>query len=163
MLIYDDDALGFIAESIGCSMDEADKYRRAFKKSNSKLINEFYARLTTAKKEELRTLQLNELNKYSFCKGHSLAYGQMVWALAYHKVYNNKKFWEATVKHCNSSYRKWVHYREAVNSGLKIIPGKNPFRKFQKNMRIFRFFAIFRNFFSIQYYHLPRCTEKIGG
>ena len=123
MLIYDDDALGFIAESIGCSMDEADKYRRAFKKSNSKLINEFYARLTTSKKEELRTLQLNELNKYSFCKGHSLAYGQMVWALAYHKVYNNKKFWEATVKHCNSSYRKWVHKHEAQKAGV-FIPTK---------------------------------------
>ena len=123
MLIYDDDALGFIAESIGCSMDEADKYRRAFKKSNSKLINEFYARLTTAKKEELRTLQLNELNKYSFCKGHSLAYGQMVWALAYHKVYNNKKFWEATVKHCNSSYRKWGHKHEAQKAGV-FIPTK---------------------------------------
>ena len=123
MLIYDDDALGFIAESIGCSMDEADKYRRAFKKSNSKLINEFYTRLTTAKKEELRTLQLNELNKYSFCKGHSLAYGQMVWALAYHKVYNNKKFWEATVKHCNSSYRKWVHKHEAQKAGV-FIPTK---------------------------------------
>ena len=123
MLIYDDDALGFIAESIGCSMDEADKYRRAFKKSNSKLINEFYTRITTAKKEELRTLQLNELNKYSFCKGHSLAYGQMVWALAYHKVYNNKKFWEATVKHCNSSYRKWVHKHEAQKAGV-FIPTK---------------------------------------
>lgn len=124
MLIYDDDALGFIAESVGCTMDEADRYRRAFKKQNSDLTAKFFRKLSEAKRDELRTRQLNDLNKYSFCKGHSLAYGQLVWALAYHKAYNTKKFWEATLRHCNSSYRPWVHKHEAQRAGV-FVPSKH--------------------------------------
>ena len=122
--IYDDDALGFISETIGCTLDEADKYRRAFKKQDGRLMSVFFNRLSSARKRELRVRQLNDLNKYSFCKGHSLAYGQLVWALAYHKVYNTKKFWHATVKHCNSSYRPWVHKHEAQRAGV-FMPSKH--------------------------------------
>ena len=113
MMIYDDDSIYFIAESLGISMDEADGYRRAFKKRDETTIGRFYRLLNRSRWKELQVRQLNDLNKYSFCKGHALAYGQLVWALAYHKVYNPKKFWMATLKHCNSSYRKWVHFREA--------------------------------------------------
>ena len=120
MLIYDDDALGFISETIGCSLDEADKYRRGFKKQDGRLMSIFFNRLSYARKHELRIRQLNDLNKYSFCKGHSLAYGQLVWALAYHKVHNPKRFWQATTKHCHSSYRPWVHRYEAQRAGVFI-------------------------------------------
>ena len=44
----------------------------------------------------------------------------MVWALAYNKARDKKTFWKATLKHCNSSYRKWVHMREAVMSGIDM-------------------------------------------
>ena len=123
MIIYDDDALGFIAEKIDCSLEEADKYRRAFKKGKEKLIGEFYERLGSNSTKELQVRQLNELNKYSFCKGHSLAYGQLVWALAYHKKYNPKRFWEATLKHVHSSYRPWVHKHEAQRAGV-FVPNR---------------------------------------
>ena len=120
MMIYDDDSIYFIAESLGISMDEADSYRRGFKKRDESTINKFYRLLSRRRWKELRVRQLNDLNKYSFCKGHALAYGQLVWALAYHKCYNPEKFWSATLKHCNSSYRKWVHKREAQHVGLFI-------------------------------------------
>lgn len=67
--------------------------------------------------------ELKHLRKYSFSKGHSIAYGQMVWALAYHKARTPKEFWEATLKHNQSSYRRWVHKREAINNGVEL---KNP-------------------------------------
>lgn len=124
MTIYDDDSIFFIAESIGCSMDEADAYRRAFKKGNQEVIQNFYKKLKPHRHKEMRVKQLNDLDKYSFCKGHSLAYGQLVWALAYHKVYNPKKFWESTIKHINSSYRPWVHRRAAQNAGA-FLPTKH--------------------------------------
>ena len=53
-----------------------------------------------------------------------MAYGQLVWALAYHKAYNPRKFWEATILHCNSSYRPWVHKHEAQRAGV-LLKSKN--------------------------------------
>ena len=64
--------------------------------------------------------ELTHLRKYSFAKGHSIAYGQMVWALAYHKARRPKEFWESTLRHNQSSYKKWVHKREAINNGVWI-------------------------------------------
>lgn len=122
--IYDDDSIFFISEAIGCSMTEADSYRRAFKKGDQELIQKFYKKLKPRRHKEMRVKQLNDLNKYSFCKGHSLAYGQLVWALAYHKAYNPRKFWESTIKHINSSYRPWVHKRAAQNAGA-FVPTKH--------------------------------------
>ena len=71
-------------------------------------------------KDESIWKELTHLRKYSFAKGHSLAYGQMVWALAYHKARRPKEFWEATLKHNQSSYKKWVHRREALDNGVWI-------------------------------------------
>tara|TARA_Y100000816_G_C26091772_1_gene577084 strand:+ start:315 stop:2018 length:1704 start_codon:yes stop_codon:yes gene_type:complete len=124
MMIYDDDSIYFIAESLGITMDKADGFRRAFKKRDEYKISEFFRLLNKRRWKELKVRQLNDLNKYSFCKGHALAYGQLVWALAYHKCYNPNKFWKATLKHCNSSYKKWVHKREAQLNGV-FLKNKN--------------------------------------
>ena len=40
---------------------------------------------------------LNQLNKYSFCKGHLRAYGQMVWN-DYNKAVDEKHFGESTTE-----------------------------------------------------------------
>ncbi len=122
MMIYDDDSIAYIAETVGCTLGEADKYRRAFKKGNKRLIDKF-VKSFKKRNEGDPLIQLNELHKYSYCKGHAIAYGQMVWALAYHKHYNTKKFWAATTKHCHSGYRKWVHKAEAQSHGV-FIPNK---------------------------------------
>ena len=77
---------------------------------------------------KIQTLDdLNQLALYSFCKSHALSYGQLVWALAYEKVYNTHQFWVATLNHCHSMYRKWVHYREAKCSGLELTYGSPPY------------------------------------
>ena len=31
-----------------------------------------------------------------------------------------KQFWKATLNHCQSSYRKWVHYYEAKSVGVDV-------------------------------------------
>jgi DNA polymerase III alpha subunit len=119
MMIYDDDSIAYIAETIGCSLGEADKYRRAFKKGKQRMITKFLQKFKQRNTGE-PMIQLNELHKYSYCKGHAIAYGQLVWALAYHKHYTPKKFWAATIKHCRSSYRRWVHKIEAQRVGVSI-------------------------------------------
>ena len=114
--VYDEDALTFISTTLECSLSEADRYRRGFKNLDKKIMEEFKSKIN----DESIYKELTHLRKYSFAKGHSIAYGQMVWALAYHKARKPKEFWESTLKHCNSSYKKWVHMREALNNGVWI-------------------------------------------
>ena len=70
--------------------------------------------------------QLEQLMYYSFCKSHAYSYAKMVWALAYNKFYYPKEFWLSTLNNCNTSFRKWVHYREAKKAGIKLSIGKKP-------------------------------------
>ena len=119
-IVYDEDSINYISKLIGCDNSKADKYRRAFANQREGLMNEFISKIKHLDDKEKIIDNLNQLNKYSFCKGHALAYGQMVWALAYNKARDRQTFWKATLKHCNSSYRKWVHMREAVMSGIDM-------------------------------------------
>jgi len=118
--IYDEDALTFISSAVGCSLSQADKYRRGFANLNKKIIDEFKSKVTN--QDIIK--ELSHLKKYSFTKGHSIAYGQLVWALAYHKARNPKRFWESTLKHCHSSYKPWVHKREAIQNEVLIKNSK---------------------------------------
>ena len=78
--------------------------------------------------------ELKHSPKYSYCRGHALSYGQLVWALAYWKARNPQEFWKATIKHCHSSYRKWVHKRQALLNGVYFRNKINgsPQRQFEK-------------------------------
>ena len=131
-IIFDDDATLYIQKLLNCSDSVADNYRKAFSKNKKFKKIEFMSRLkkTNIDSEKYKNIidRLEQLEYYSFCKSHAYSYAQLVFALAYHKAHNPKKFWHATLNNCNSSYRKWVHFREAVKSGLRIIPGKKPFR-----------------------------------
>ena len=50
---------------------------------------------------------------------HSISYAQLVLGLAYQK-FIKKKFWLSTLNHCNSSYKKWVHFNEAKCAGWDL-------------------------------------------
>ena len=130
-IIFDDDATLFIQKLLKCTDSVADNYRRAFSKNKKYKKIEFINKLKRMKfdeeKQEGIIKRLEQLEFYSFCKSHAFSYAQLVFALAYHKAHNPKKFWHSTINNCNSSYRRWVHFREAINSGLKILPGKKPF------------------------------------
>ena len=119
-IIYDEDSIHYIAESIGCDYAQADRYRRGFSKGNAAIIAEFASQLKENQQQGKVINDLHQLRKYSFCKGHALAYGQMVWAQAYHKAHNPKLFWKAVLKHSHSGYRRWVHKREAIAHGLSV-------------------------------------------
>ena len=119
-IITDEDAIEYISDSIGCSMDFADRYRRGWSKQDPQVINEFMGRLRRKQGGTEQANILKELKhspKYSYCRGHALSYGQLVWALAYWKAREPQRFWNATLKHCNSSYRKWVHPRTSLLNG----------------------------------------------
>lgn len=66
--------------------------------------------------------KLSALRSYGFCRGHSLALGHLVWALAYCKAHFPEKFWLATLNYSNTEWRSWVHYRSAMLEGGLCIP-----------------------------------------
>ena len=131
-VIYDDDAIHCIAHLLGCNESDADIYRKAFGKGKLMKMNEFKYRL--AKKhpeydEEKRQLiydQLCNLQAYSFCKSHAISYAKLVYALAYCRAHNPVNFWVSALNNCHSSYRKWVHFREAAAVGIKLSRGYAP-------------------------------------
>lgn len=130
-ILFDDDAIERIETIMGCDAATADRWRKVFAKQKDDDINRFKIKLHLKKYSTNyinQTLDdLNQLALYSFCKSHALSYGQLVWALAYEKVYNTHQFWVATLNHCHSMYRKWVHYREAKCSGLELTYGLPPY------------------------------------
>ena len=53
---------------------------------------------------------------------HAFSYAELIYKLALIKYYNPKEFWISTLKHNETSYKKWVHYYEArlKNVDLRI-------------------------------------------
>lgn len=125
-VIYDDDAIEYISRILKISLSEADIYRKAFAKNKWKLKGEFKNRLRIAQvkmtEEDIQFIceKLESLQSYSFCKSHAYSYAYLLFALAYQKLTNPHDFWKATLKNCNTSYRKWTHYRAAVCAGVNV-------------------------------------------
>ena len=131
-LIYDDDAIQWISRWISCGEAVADKYRKAFAKGKRAKQLEFAAKLRrlhpewTEKQHSWVLSQLAQLQEYSFCKSHAYSYAQLVYVLAYWKLTNPCRFWWATLTHCQSSYKRWVHIREGIRAGLRGGGGRGP-------------------------------------
>lgn len=130
-IIFDDDAIAIVKAALGCESAEADKWRKVFAKGNPAgrvqfrqcLIQKGHSRAV----QEYLMSELDYLALYSFCKSHAVSYAQLVWALAYEKAHNPHRFWLAALNHCHSQYRKWVYYREAKCSGLRLPRDPPPY------------------------------------
>lgn len=125
--VYDDDAINFISMAFGCGEEMADYYRRGLIKGDPIIKAEFMESLGKISAGARRTLTtaLKNMKSYSFCKSHAYSYAQLIWKLGYMKVYRPAEFWAAALKHCHSSYRRWVLMYEAYLAGVdlnKIYP-----------------------------------------
>ena len=50
---------------------------------------------------------------------HAVNPGRLIWVPSiFQKVHNPQKFWEACLKHCEGSYRRWVYNTEAQRVGV---------------------------------------------
>jgi DNA polymerase III alpha subunit len=121
-IVFDDDAIYYIKDLLKCDEDTADSIRRLYSKDDKIKIGQFELDLFDSNPDldidEISTKLVN-LRKYSFCKSHALSYAYLVWALAYQKAHNPKKFWKSTITNCSSMYREWVGKREAILTGVK--------------------------------------------
>jgi hypothetical protein len=130
-ILFDDDAIVLIKLALECDDAAADKWRKVFSKQNPKgrveFRKELYAKGIPTATQNAMMDDLDQLALYSFCKSHAISYAQLVWALAYQKAHNPHLFWIASLNHCHSEYRKWVHWREARCSGLLLTREKGPY------------------------------------
>lgn len=121
-IIFDDDAIDFIARDFKLTDAEADKYRRGFTKGSREIINEFKGLISHLPREKQKEImqKFANLSRYGFCKAHAFSYAQLIWQLSYMKANYPYDFWKATLNNCESSYRKWVHLYEAKLAGVDI-------------------------------------------
>jgi len=124
-IVYEDDAIDRISEVLGIDKYEADKYRRAFAKKNEEKILEFTTRLGNHPRKNSIIEMLQGLSGFGLCRAHAINLGRLIWALAYQKAHNKKKFWEACLKHCHGSYRRWVYRIEAKRVGIDVVTPSN--------------------------------------
>lgn len=122
-IIFDDDAIDIIAKDFNLTDAEADKYRRGFTKGSKEIIDQFRNIVSYLPKNEQKLImkKFSNLSRYGFCKSHALSYAQLIYKLAYMKANDPKKFWEATLNNCVSSYKKWVHLYEAKLANVDIL------------------------------------------
>lgn len=122
-LVFEDDVLYSMVNKLQLTFDEADYYRKGFAGDKEDIKAEFSRRFR--ERSDLAELMesYSQFKYYSFCHSHALIYAHLVWALAYHKKHSSGKFWEATLNHCSSMYRPWVHACHALNSGLELDLG----------------------------------------
>ncbi len=129
-IVFDDDAILRIQSLLDCDESTADRWRKIFAKEKKDEIRKFYLKMSIKghSREICQTTidDLEMLSYYSFCKSHAISYAQLVWALAWHKVYNPHRFWIAVLNHNHSDYRKWVLWREAFLSGLTLTRESGP-------------------------------------
>ena len=116
-IVFEDDAILLISKLLDCNQYEADMWRRAFAKRNEEKIFEFMDLIGNHEHKEEVFYALTELSNFGLCRAHAINLGRLIWAIAYQKAHNPVKFWEATLKHCQGSYSRWVYHQEAKLAG----------------------------------------------
>jgi DNA polymerase III alpha subunit len=116
-IVFEDDAIMLISKLLDCNHYEADMWRRAFAKRNEEKIFEFMDLIGNHEHKEVVFYALTELSNFGLCRAHAINLGRLIWAIAYQKAHNPVKFWEATLKHCQGSYSRWVYHHEAKLAG----------------------------------------------
>lgn len=111
-LVYEDDVITAISKACKCPPDMADAIRRAIVKGKGQEV--VGPDGEPILKDPALRKRVEAFRAYAFCKSHGVAYGAVVWALAYHKARDPQRFWRSTLAHAHSMYRPWVHPHEAA-------------------------------------------------
>jgi hypothetical protein len=127
-LIFDEDAISLICKVLGADAFEADMYRRAFVKKNEEVMFEFLERVGDHAEREQILYLLSRMDGFGLCKAHAINLGRLIYAQAYEKTHNPKRFWLAVLQNACSMYRPWVHMEAAKRAGWCIQGNQRPWK-----------------------------------
>jgi DNA polymerase III alpha subunit len=121
--VYDDDVIEQIAQWLDTDFTDAESIRKGLAKGSGQAWASFRNCLSKKfKPKEVQAIidDCQFVQRYSFCKSHSLNYAYLCWALLWHKAHNNAEFWRAVLNHAQSLYQDWVYFREIIRAGYKV-------------------------------------------
>lgn len=127
-LVYDEDAIELICRVLNTGSYEADMYRRGFVKKNEEMMMEFLTRIGEHPQKEEILYLLSNMDGFGLCKAHSINLGRLIYAQAYEKTHNPRKFWLAVLENACSMYRPWVHMEAAKRAGWRIQGNRRPWK-----------------------------------
>lgn len=125
-LIFDEDAIHLICDVLGVSTFEADWYRRAFIKKNEEVMFQFLEQIGDHTQKAEVLYLLSRMDGFGLCKAHAVNLGRLIYAQAYERQHNPKRFWLAVLQNACSMYRPWVHMEGAKQAGWQIHGQKRP-------------------------------------
>jgi DNA polymerase-3 subunit alpha len=122
-LIFDDDWITTLSETLNIDYAEADKVRRRLAK-NDGTDSDIKKQLLT-KVSSSRLKQLMQIKNYGFCKAHAMNYAMLIYCQSYAKVYKTCEFFCAVLNTINGRiYDDWVYFFDALKNGMKIKANK---------------------------------------
>jgi DNA polymerase-3 subunit alpha len=130
VMLYEDDVMLTASAVTGCSLAQADRFRKAVQKcpddqARLALSREFLsacaARGASADYAKNLWVQMAKFNAYSFCRAHAASYAQLAYAGAYLKAHYPLEFWAACLNNNQSMYHARVYLEQAKRQGIRFL------------------------------------------
>jgi len=130
VMLYEDDVMLVAAAMLGCSLGEADRFRRAIQKCSTdqariELSREFLARCRVNGIEpdyaKSMWVQMAKYNAYSFCRAHAASYAVLAYGGAYLRTHYPLEFWTAALNNNQSMYHPRVYVEQAKHAGVRFL------------------------------------------
>jgi DNA polymerase III alpha subunit len=135
VMLYEDDVMLVAAAMLGCSLSEADRFRKAIQKCPTderrlELSREFLSRCKARGLDMDYAkdiwVQMAKYNAYSFCRAHAASYALLAYGGAYLKTHFPLEFWTACLNNNQSMYHPRVYVEEAKRNGVRFdLPDVN--------------------------------------
>ncbi len=130
VMLYEDDVMLTAAAMLGCSLSEADRFRKGIQKPLSDrerlaLSREFLDRCSenAVAPDYAKSIwvQMAKFNAYSFCRAHAASYALLAYAGAYLKVHYPAEFWTAALNNNQSMYHPRLYVEHAKRDGVRFL------------------------------------------
>jgi len=130
VMLYEDDVMRVVAALLGCSLAEADRFRKAIQKCTDdqqrrELSSAFLSRCRAegVEGEYAKGIwtQMAKFNAYSFCRAHAGSYGILAYGVAYLKAHYPLEFWAAALNNNQSMYPLRVYVEQAKRAGIRFL------------------------------------------
>ena len=128
VVVFHEQVMRILAVMTGCSLAQADEYRRALGSFDTQFeIREIFYRTALAKGYELEVIEevwqiLKAFGSFGFCKAHAAAFALPTYQSAWLKTHHPAAFIAGVLTHDPGMYPKRLLLADARNLGIEILP-----------------------------------------